>query len=660
MNKYWISFLFVQFMALPSSFAQLKLADIFTDHMVIQQQSQLEIYGWAVPGASVTVSCSWTDSVTPGAFADQSGKWRTQVQTPAASLTPLQIAVVSGADSIILDDVLAGEVWLCSGQSNMEWSTSDSHYDTRQLRGSDYSHIRHFKVQHAVELAPRDYLVSSGWEICNDESVQHYSAVAYFFARELADKLGIPVGLVNSSWGGSQIESWISGEGMASSPLFRKYMENFPRDWAEADARSMKKIADYALGFNKKWPSAAAEAAYTDPGFDISGWKTARPVLAWDWQNLWAFRGTGFMATDITLGESAASEQSLLHLGHADLDAGLYVNGVLVWSGKNLGGASITLAPGVFRSGNNRIVYKQKLNNATGWVEMGMRGPDSDFYLRTSEGTVSLAGDWRVMPSFNDPYYFVHSSNNLGTAIYNAMIHPLAGYPLQGVIWYQGESNAARAYEYRESFPLLIRDWRRIWKREIPFLFVQLANYEAGGGTSATGSEWAELREAQEMALRLPATGMAVTIDIGESKDIHPKNKYDVGVRLAHEAMRVAYQSGTLPGSPVEPRVKFCWGHAKVKYRPEYELMTTDKYGYVNGFELAGCDGQFKYARAVIKNNHIVVKADTVRRPVALRFAWADDPDDFNLFTSAGKPVAPFRTDKRKSRTEGIKFDTMR
>lgn len=644
-------------MALPTSFAQLKLADIFTSRMVIQQQAQLDIRGWATPGSTVRVVCSWAESKPVSTVADAAGKWQTSVQTPVASLNPVEISVESGTESVLLTDVLVGEVWLCSGQSNMEWSVADSRYESNRLRAGSYPHIRHFKVQHAVELTPQDTLVSGGWEICSDENVQHFSAVAFFFARELADKLQVPVGLVNSTWGGSQVESWISGEGMASSPLFKAYMDNFPRDWAEADARSMKKIADYALGKGKKWPDPAEEARYTDPEYDISGWKTARPVLAWDWQNLWAFRGTGYMATDIVLGDRAASEQSLLHLGHADLDAALYINGVLFWTGKNAGGASITLPPGVFKSGNNRIVYKQQLNNAAGWVEMGMRGPDSDFYLLTAEGTQSLAGDWRVMPSFNDPWYFIHSSNNLGTAIYNAMIHPLAGFAMQGVIWYQGESNAARAYEYRESFPLLIRDWRRIWKREMPFLFVQLANYEAGGGNSASGSEWAELREAQEMALGLPSTGMAVTIDIGESRDIHPKNKHDVGTRLAWEAFRVAYRSGTAPGSPTKPGVKFCWGKAKVTYPDTYELRTADKYGYVNGFELAGCDGVFRYAKAEIRNNKVIVSADTVGRPRALRYAWADDPNDINLFTSDGKPVAPFRTDDLKGRTAGAKFE---
>lgn len=644
-------------MSLPATFAQLKLADIFTSRMVIQQQATLDIRGWATPGSTVRVTCSWDESRLLSSVADAAGKWQTSVQTPVASLNPVDISVVSDQDSILLTDILVGEVWLCSGQSNMEWSVADSRYEPAQLRGGNYPQIRHFKVQHAVELAPQDTLISAGWEVCTDERVQHFSAVAFFFARELADKLQVPVGLVNSSWGGSQVESWISAEGMASSPLFREYVENFPRDWAEADARSMKKIADYALGKDVKWPDTVRESAYTDPGYDISGWKTARPVSAWDWQNLWAFRGTGFMATDITISEHAASEQSLLHLGHGDLDAELYINGGLVWSGVNAGGASVTLAQGVLKPGRNRILYKQKLNNASGWVEMGMRGPDSDFYLRTADETLSLAGDWRVMPSFNDPYYFVHSSNNLGTAIYNAMIHPLAGFPLQGVIWYQGESNAARAYEYRESFPLLIRDWRRIWKREMPFLFVQLANFEAGGGNSATGSEWAELREAQEMALSLPSTGMAVTVDIGESRDIHPKNKHDVGFRLAHEALRVAYRSGAAPGSPTKPVVKFCWRKAKVIYPDAYKLRTTDKYGYVNGFELAGCDGVFRYARAEIRNNRIIVSANTPGRPRALRYAWADDPNDVNLFTSDGKPVAPFRTDKQEGRTAGVKFE---
>lgn len=639
-------------------FAQLKIADIFGSHMVLQQNTQVPIWGWAKAGDTVRVSCSWLPGQVFTARADAAKRWSVTVPTQTGNLLPRQIELTTGREKILLNDVLIGEVWLCSGQSNMEFQVKESGYTPVQTRASNYPFIRHFKVNHAVSLEPLDTLQGGSWKVCNEQSVQLFSAVAYFFARDLADKYSLPIGIVNSTWGGSQVESWISAEGMRQSDLFKSYVAGFPKTWAEADARCLSKIKKYLFDSDRPNPSPEEEANYLSPDFDVTNWKKVSPNVAWDWQRLWAFRGSGYMALDLDLDEKAIASDAQLKIGHGDLPAALFVNGQQIWTGKNVGGIETVIPATVLKPGKNRLLFQQKLGDSKGWVEMGMRGDSENFRLKTATGEISLAEKWRAMASFNDTLYFVHSSNNLGTAIYNAMIHPISRFPMQGVIWYQGETNAIRAHEYQYSFQLLIQDWRRIWGKEFPFLFVQLANWEADHGTSNTGSEWAELREAQTLALQLPKTGMAVTIDIGDSKDIHPRNKHDVGKRLAHEAMRVAYGEAIQPGSPTKPQIQFVENQVQIVFPSEKQpLVARNKYGYVHGFEVAGEDRIFHFAKAEILGNTILVKSAGVSKPVAVRYAWADDPNDVNLFTAEGFPVAPFRSDSWKCKTEGVRFE---
>lgn len=636
-------------------FSQLRVAEIFGSHMVLQQNAQVPVWGWAAAGDTVRLRCSWLPERRLDARADANGRWSVTLPTSAGSLAPQQLRMSDGKNTVVLEDVLIGEVWLCSGQSNMEWRVRDCNYSPAQTRASEYPHIRHVKVNQTVSLEPQEHLDAGAWQVCDDTTAQQFTAVGYFFARELADKYRVPVGLVNSSWGGSQVESWVSGEGMARSDLFKNYMADFPKTWVEADARSLAKIKRYILGSDRPGPTAEEEAAYLNPDFDVSNWRTVYPSASWDWQQVWAFRGTGYMVFDFELDEKAATADATLRLGYYDGPAEIFVNGQRTWSGKNDGPLEILVPASLLKSGKNRLLLKQTLGKSTTWVEMGTRGNESDFWLKTAQSKMPLTGKWRIMPSFADPLYFVHSCNNIGTAIYNAMIHPLVRFPIKGAIWYQGETNAGRAHEYRQAFPLLIQDWRRLWGQEFPFLFVQLANYQAGNGTSNSGSDWAELREAQTLTLQLPKTGMAVTVDIGDSKDIHPKNKLDVGKRLAREAMRAAYGEALPPGSPTQPPVQFLENRAVVTFPTECTVR--DKYGYVHGFEVAGEDRVFHYAKAEVSGRTLTVQAAAVPRPVAVRYAWADDPNDVNLYTIEGFPVAPFRSDDWKCRTEGRRFE---
>ncbi|MEP7039426.1 MAG: sialate O-acetylesterase, partial [Acidobacteriota bacterium] len=263
---------------------------------------------------------------------------------------------------------------------------------------------------------------------------------------------------------------------------------------------------------------------------------------------------------------------------------------------------------------------------------------------------------WKLMPSFAEKHEYAHSSNNAGTIIYNAMIAPLVPFAMRGVLWYQGETNAGRSYQYRQTFPLMIKDWRKKWDDDFYFYFVQLSSYGANQDSN-TGSGWAELREAQTMTLSLPKTGMAVTTDIGNANDIHPTNKQDVGHRLAANALKQTYGQEIPNSSPMFDTVKFENGKAIVSFKyAENGLNIKDKYGYLKGFEIAGADKKFYYAKAEIEGDKVIVYNGEVKNPVAVRYAWSDAPTDANLYNSAGFPASPFRTDDWKGITVGNIF----
>jgi sialate O-acetylesterase len=305
----------------------------------------------------------------------------------------------------------------------------------------------------------------------------------------------------------------------------------------------------------------------------------------------------------------------------------------------------------------NKLIVKMNKTIEPEWFGLGLQGSSDDLFVSTETQKISLAGsDWKLMPSFSEPHTFAHSSNNVGATIYNAMIAPLIPFALRGALWYQGESNAGRAYQYRKTFPLMIQDWRKQWNDEFPFYFVQLSSY-GDYQNSNTGSNWAELREAQTMTLQLPKTGMAVTTDIGNPKDIHPKNKQDVGKRLAASALKNTYNQIVVPSGPMYKSVLFDKNKATISFDfVANGLVVKDKFGYLKGFEIAGDDHVFYYAKAEIVGDKVIVFHPKGIKAVAVRYAWADAPEDANLFNSENYPASPFRTDNWKGITEGGKF----
>ncbi|QEC51645.1 sialate O-acetylesterase [Anseongella ginsenosidimutans] len=462
-----------------SSRADIRLPKLVGDNMVLQRDLPIHVWGWADPGEKIEITFH---GKSYQATADAAGNWEATLKKMKAG-GPYEM-VLSGNNRIELKNILVGDVWVCSGQSNMEWPVSQAMNPEEEIKNASYPKIRLFTVKKKTSGVPLDD-VSGQWEECSPESVPGFSAVGYFFGREIHQSEGIPIGLINSSWGGTVVETWISKDGLQGEETFG------PR----------------------------AEAVK-----DLSAEEITQP-------------------------------------------------------------------------------------------------------------------------------------NSQPTLLYNGMIHPLLNFPIKGAIWYQGESNAGRAYQYRDLFPRMILDWRNKWEQDdFPFLFVQLANFRKPLDEPKP-SDWAELREAQDMTLAVKNTGMASAIDIGVADDIHPRNKQEVGRRLALSALSLTYGEKIVDSGPRFKSMKIKDGDVYIRFSSTGEGLKTKGGAKALGeFQLAGEDRQFHWAEAEIVNeNTVKVHAEEVTQPVALRFAWQDNPSKLNLYNAEGLPANPFRTDEWPGITEGKK-----
>lgn len=637
-----------------AAIAQLKVSRLFTDHAVLQRNKPIIVWGWGKPAAEVAVSIAGRSAKTSVA---QDGKWRLELPSlPAGG--PHVLKISSDYESKEIIDVMIGEVWLCSGQSNMEWPVRQADNFQQEKSKAQFKDIRQFFVNHEVSLEPQSELLAGNWVACSPETVGDFTAVGYFFARELHQKLNVPIGLVHSSWGGSQIEGWISKQGMSTHPELASYASNLPKNWEAADAFHGNKLMSKLLGSSTP-PTRMEEARYLASGYDFSNWHHGgSPLGQWDWKGIWAFRGTGYMARAFELTEEFAKGIAYLGLAQQDSFNEVYLNGKLVFAGIQKGTRRIELPQASLKPGTNRLVVKFSNMVELPWFGLGLLGNPSDLYIESSfKERLSLSDEWKLMPSFAEPHQYVHSSNNIGTSIFNAMIAPLIPFSMKGVLWYQGETNASRAFQYRSTFPLLIQDWRNQWKDDFSFYFVQLSSFGANQ-SSNKGSNWAELREAQTMTLRVPNTGMAVSIDVGNPQDIHPTDKQTVGYRLAIEALKKDFGIGQISQGPTFKSMST----TKVGVALEFDnvgtgLTVKDTYGYLRGFEVASDDRVFYYAKAEISNNRVLIRHPKGAKIASVRYAWSDSPIDANLFNLNGLPAVPFRTDQWEGITTKSKFD---
>ena len=637
--------------ALPAG-ARITLSNLFTDHMVLQQKSEVKIWGTASPHKTVSVTPSW-NGITYNAHVGKDGKWSVRVSTPAAG-GPYTVNFTEGRrkTAITLKDVLIGEVWICTGQSNMEMRVGDgiTGMADELENAASLVNVRLLHIKNAASPHPLEncQLWSDGWVRCNAETLRDFSAAGYFFGKVLNEKLDVPVGLIETCWGGTVAEAWTDEGSLRDMPDFiqdLEYLKQYPDDidpgeYFEKDlALWEEKMAKVDPGFENGKPVWAMR------DYDDSSWTEATTGYLQP-QGIKDMNGYFWMRKTVKLPDSWAGKPLKVHLGNIDDYDFSYLNGVRIGHMEScIFRRDYEAGPGVAVKGLNTVAIRVM---DTGGMS-GIMGDDSSLYIEGPDGgKVLLTGTWKVRCAFKStamaPTFPVNMAvnPNFPSILYNAMINPLIDYKIRGAIWYQGESNTSKADQYKDLLPLMITGWRAKWGYDFPFIIAQIANYmDLQRGPE--DSDWARLREAQLETLRLDNTGLAVLIDIGEEKDIHPKNKKDVGYRLALNALHGTYGMDTEYQGPLYAGYSLEKGKVRVRFTHTTGGIVA-KGDAPEGFYIAGADHVFHKADAVIDGDSIVVSSPEVRFPVAVRYAWANNPV-CNIFNGFGLPASPFRTD---------------
>jgi len=629
--------------------ANVKLPLLFNDGMVLQRNEPIPVWGWAT--ANERIEVHFKEQVVK-TKADKQGNWSVHLK-PEIAGGPYELTV-KGKNTITIKDVLVGEVWLCSGQSNMEFSVSQAMNAELEIKDSNYPMIRQFLVEKEMSSTPKEKLKSGIWQASSPATVGNFTAVGYFCAKKLYQELKIPIGIINASWGGTCVETWTSREGFENSDEFKDMILKYSKiDMNSLAERQKKTVLDKIESIQGSKPSLDKESPFKDMTFDDSNWPEMQAPNLWENQQFPNLDGVVWMRKSIVVSKEDAGKEATLELAKIDDDDVTYINGVEVGSTIGYNKKRVYNVPaGVLKEGSNNIAVR--ITDYTGGG--GIWGDEADLKLTLGNTVIPLYGTWKFQVV--DVNIGI-SPNSYPSLLFNAMINPLIPYAIQGVLWYQGEANATRAEQYKKAFPAMIADWRAKWHQgDFPFYFVQLSSFDEFGGNSNVGSRWAELREAQSFTLETVAnTGMAVTTDIGNAQDIHPKNKQDVGKRLAAIALNKVYNKDVVYSGPTFKSMEIKGNQIILTFENIGSgLMTPNKYGYLEGFEIAGADKVFSYAKAFVSDNKVIVYNDAVQNPVSVHYGWADDAGDCNLYNVEGLPASPFRTDDWDGITKGTKY----
>lgn len=626
--------------------ADIRLPHLVGDHMVLQRNIRIRIWGWAAPAEKVTVNFL-KQTVSTQASAD--GKWQVYL-SPLKAGGPYEM-LMSGTNQIRIKDILVGDVWLCGGQSNMEFKMGrvKDIYAADIASSADYP-IRTFAVKETYGFErPTDAIGT--WKPADPQSVLSFTAVGYFFAKKLYERYHVPIGLLYSAWSGTPVESWISEDSLKMFPHFQEAIRRFKDTVATRDLLEREKSLAVEWQANAKQNDEGfknPQKPWSGNEIDLSGWQKIKVPGYWDNQSAGQLNGVVWYKKIINIPSSMMNKDLSLDLGLIDDIDTTYFNGIKIGAtGNRYDRRQYTIPAKLIKPGANIITVR-----ITNLEEQGGIVEGKTYRLSDGLTFVNLAGEWlykvgfrsQELPvqSFTKPYY-------QPAILYQTMIAPITPYAIKGAIWYQGEANAkpGRAFQYRRLLPVMINEWRNAWGiGDFPFLIVQLANYMKPP-VQPEESFKAVIRESQsKVAASVPACGLAVTIDIGETYDIHPSDKKDVGYRLTSEARRVAY--GDRDVSVMQPVyqsmqvnksriVLFFRNTAQGFRKPSSELKQ---------FAISGADRKFVWAKAkIINGNKIVVWSPGIAKPVAVRYAWADNPKGCNLYSKNGFPVSPFRTD---------------
>lgn len=650
--------------------AEIRPASIFTDHMVLQRDLPIPVWGTAAPEEKVTVKLAGESTTVQ---ADAAGKWMVRLK-PLSAAENLELQVTGSASTapVVFTDVAIGEVWICSGQSNMQFKLSSTKNSVKEVDAANYPKMRLFVVGSNAPTAPA-VAVNGRWEVCTPASARVFSAVGFFFGRELLTYLNVPIGLIDTSWGGTPAEAWTRAEALRGDPDFAEILKR--RDYVFSPEFSVKQAEQKKL--EEKWNKQVDELLATPgkPGADwfnplavLKDWKPIEAPGTWEKRVNLNIDGVVWLRKVVDVPADLPDKEAVLNLGSIDDFDFTWVNGKVVGHiGKETPGfytigRSYKLPAGTLKAGQNVILVRVIDHGGGG----GFTGQAEDMFLTLASGTsLPLSGTWQYLVEKDLGLRPAAAGGlpSIAGVLYDGMISPLIPYGIRGAIWYQGEANAGRAEQYRKLFPAMINNWRQDWgEGAFPFYFVQLANFMKTN-SEPVESDWAELREAQLMTLSLPHTGMAVTIDIGEGEDIHPKNKQDVGKRLALWALAQDYGVtvpngflGTIPclkshfkkpivhSGPIYTAMKVEGATIRLQFAHVGRGLVVKPGEPLKGFAIAGSDKKFVWAEARISGDTVVVRNVSVPNPVAVRYDWSNNPDG-NLYNAEGLPASPFRTD---------------
>ncbi|AHF91796.1 acetylesterase [Opitutaceae bacterium TAV5] len=666
--------------------AEIWLPTIFSDHAVLQKSARTPVWGKAEAGQKITVTLN---RATADATADASGKWRVDLDLSdnAIGAGPHRLVVQAGASRREIADVLLGEVWLCSGQSNMEFTLGGALGAKEEIAGSDDPALRQFRVPKKDAVRPAEDC-EGRWVVAHPETAAQFSAVAWHFGKNLRRELSVPVGLINASWGSTPCELWMSPEGLAADPELRATRDKLLAWRTDILPAYKKEWRAWAQKYERN--DANAKNATPPPANDANNAAAWRTVTLPGQLTPDGFSGEGivWLRKKITVSPLPPTSDGRARPFRISL-GGMRGSETVFWNGKRIGGTDPAVpvkpvrhytVPGHLVRAGAEAVLDIRLFVPLGDAALGENGG----VLRA--GKTPLSGDWLTRGETSFPPLSDEARNacpappenpdEAGTGglvspyslFFNGLIHPLIPNALRGVIWYQGETNTGRAFQYRSTFPALIRDWRKQWGRgDFPFYFCQLASFGMKHDEPGRASEWAELREAQTFALKLSETGMAVLTDLGEAGDIHPRNKAEVGRRLSLIALANTYGKMLPFSGPVVASVAVEKDTMRIRFKNTYDGLIVaplpDRYrpkslepatlplrrhapaGELEGFMICGADRRWHWAEARIEgDDSVVVSSASVPEPVAVRYAWADNPT-CNLYNAAGLPAAPFRTD---------------
>jgi sialate O-acetylesterase len=634
--------------AVAGAQAVLVLPRIFGDGIVVQRGVRIPVWGRAQPGAVVSVTLASGKASTT---TDIAGWW--EISLPALPAGgPFELVVRSGGASTVLHDVLVGDVWVASGQSNMEFSVSVANDADREIAAAHDPQLRHFTVPNSYGDTPEEDVVGGAWQPADPQHVGSFSAVAYYFSRDLRRSVGVPIGIIHTSWGGANIETFTSRRALGLTDSAWNALVQRERARGETIRNDLRrKIGSLPT---EDRGTVMGRPTWADPSLDDASWADIKVPSYWElvgWEDL---DGVAWYRTSFMLSAEDVGRGVRLNLGPVDDNDATYLNGVEI--GRTNGYAALrsyVVPSTALRAGRNVLAIRVEDTGGNG----GLNGRSDQVYVDVGGEHRLIGGTWKFAVGAVALKEDGQRINKIPTFLYNLMIHPLLRVPIKGVIWYQGESNAnsdAQAAVYRAQFATMITSWRAEWSGtggDFPFLWVQLPNYGMIDSVPPQHAGWAILRESQSAALALPNTGQAIAIDLGAPGELHPKNKQDVGMRLALVARSLVYGQKVVSSGPVFRRQTVRGGRIEAEFDPKGGAMVSHVFGgpdlgsRVTGFAIAGADGRFVWADARLEGNRVVVWSDAVPKPVAVRYAWANSPAGPSLYNSSGLPAAPFRTD---------------